>query len=72
MVIHDLRNMSSSTVRLIRGRRRCMSVVGQIYPCPDMQWCFVNSSPRFGTIAASLRATLKKVGGKGNTVYSTK
>ena len=69
MVIHDLRTMNTATVKLMRRRR--FRALTQLYPCPNMQWCFVNSSPLFKTIANVLRSVLKKMSGSSIPVDST-
>ena len=69
MVIHDLRDMSSATIRIIMRRRIATRVLSNLYPCPDTQWAFIYTSKLFNAIAFVFRAGLNKMGSGRNPVF---
>ena len=70
MVFHDLRSTSSVTSKTLAKWRSATHLLGQFYPDPDMQWCFVNSpSNNFGLVSKVVRTNLKRIGSGGKIYF---
>ena len=70
MVFHDLRSTTSVTLKTSRKWRNATRLLSQLYPDPDIQWCFVHSpSNDFGLVSKMVRTNLKKMGSGGKIYF---